>query len=132
VSLWKRAACSTTLRRVRAFSTKAKHSPGDDRWAAVYSFEYVREFLAYFKAMGYPLLRSTDYPRFDAFLAAMDDLRETDLVDPARLEKATEECARFYEFLTELFENISKRDVLAGVPFDRRAAAATLALYLGH
>lgn len=117
---------------VRAFSTKAKHSPGDDRWSAVYSFEYVREFLAYFKAMGYPLLRSTDYPHFDAFLDAMDDLRETDLVDPARLEKATDECARFYEFLIELFDKISRRDVLAGVPFDRRAAAGTLALYLGH
>ncbi len=116
---------------VRAFATKAKHSPSEDRWAAVYSFEFVREFLAYFRAMGYPLLRSTDYPRFDAFLAAMDDLRDTDLVDPGRLEKAIDECAAFHDFLSELFDNISRRDVLEGVPFDRRAAAATLALYLG-
>jgi hypothetical protein len=117
---------------VRAFATKAQHSPSDDRWAAVYSFEFVREFLAYFRAMGYPLLRSTDYPRFDAFLAAMDDLQETDLVDPTRLEKAINECAAFHGFLIELFDNISKRDVLEGVPFDRRAAASTLALYLGR
>jgi hypothetical protein len=116
---------------VRAFSTKAQHSPSADGWSKVYNFEYVREFLAYFRAMGYPLLRSTDYPRFDAFLSAMDALRDTDLVDPIRLQKATLECGQFHGFLTDLFDNISKRDVLVGVPFNRRAAASTLRLYLG-
>ena len=33
-------------------------------------FAFVREFLAYFRAMGYPLLRASDYPRVDAFMAA--------------------------------------------------------------
>ncbi|HEY6729228.1 MAG TPA: hypothetical protein VI197_34695 [Polyangiaceae bacterium] len=116
---------------VRAFATKAQHSPTDDRWTAVFSFEFVREFLAYFRAMGYPLLRATDYPRFDAFLSAMEALGDTELVDPTRLDKAIQECIAFHEFLIELFENISRRDVLNGVPFDRRAAASTLALYLG-
>ncbi|HEY2405499.1 MAG TPA: hypothetical protein VGI10_05840, partial [Polyangiaceae bacterium] len=37
---------------VRAFSSKAQHSPAEDRWAAVHNFQYVREFLAYFRAMG--------------------------------------------------------------------------------
>jgi hypothetical protein len=31
----------------------------------------------------------------------------------------------------ELFDAISKRDELAGIPFDRRAAATALKLYLG-
>jgi len=117
---------------VRAFSTKAQHSPSEDRWAAVHTFQYVREFLAYFRAMGYPLLRSTDYPRFDAFMAAMSGLEDTDLVDPARLEAAIDECVAFHGFLLALFEDISKRDELAGTAFDRRAAAASLRLYLGE
>jgi hypothetical protein len=81
--------------------------------------------------MGYPLLRSSDYPRFDAFMAAMRRLQETDLIDPARLEKAIDECVAFHGFLVQLFEDISRRDVLEGHPFDRRAAASALRLYLG-
>ena len=117
---------------VRAFSTKAQHSPTEDRWAPVYNFQYVREFLAYFRAMGYPLLRASDYPRFDAFMSAMGRLGDTDLVDPARLENAIDECMAFHGFLLQLFDDISKREVLAGVQFDRRAAAAALKLYLGE
>ncbi|HEY6080685.1 MAG TPA: hypothetical protein VIW29_17845 [Polyangiaceae bacterium] len=116
---------------VRAFSSKAVHSPTDDRWAALYNFQYVREFLAYFRAMGYPLLRSSDYPRFDSFMAALSGLEDTDLVDPTRLEAAIDECMAFHGFLTQLFEDISKRDELQSVAFDRREAAASLKLYLG-
>ena len=116
---------------VRAFSTKAQHSPNEDRWAALYDFQYVREFLAYFRAMGYPLLRASDYPRFDAFMAAMSALEDTDLVDPARLEAAIDECVAFHGFLVQLFDDISRRDELDGIGFDRRAAAASLRLYLG-
>jgi hypothetical protein len=118
-------------RIVRAFSTKAQHSSNEDRWSAVYNFHYVREFLSYFRAMGYPLLRATDYPRFDAFISAMSALEDTDLVEASRLEAAIDECVAFYGFLTQLFEDISRRDELAGMPFDRRAAAAALRLYLG-
>lgn len=117
---------------VRAFYTKAQASPAEDGWAPVYNFQYVREFLSYFRAMGYPLLRSADYPRFDAFMAAMSRLEDTDLVDPARLEAAIDECMAFHGFLQRLFEDISKRDELAGSNFDRRGAAASLKLYLGE
>lgn len=116
---------------VRAFATKAQHSPAEDRWAPIYNFQYVREFLAYFRAMGYPLLRAGDYPRIDAFMAAMSRLEDTDLVDPARIEAAIDECVAFHGFLKQLFDDIGKRDELAGVPFDRRAAAGALRLYLG-
>ena len=117
---------------VRAFSTKAQHSPSEDRWAPIYNFQYVREFLAYFRAMGYPLLRAADYPRFDAFMLAMGRLEDTDLVDPTRLERAIDECMAFHGFLVQLFDDISKRHALVGVSFDRRAAAASLRLYLGE
>lgn len=116
----------------RAFASKARHTnPSADRWTNIASFAFVREFLAYFRAMGYPLLRVGDYPRVDAFMRAMNDLEEIDLVDPDRLTAAVRECEAFYEFLTILFDQISKRDELAGVAFDRPAAARALRLYLG-
>jgi hypothetical protein len=85
----------------------------------------------YFGAMGYPLLRAADYPRFDAFIGALTALEETDLLDPQRLERAVSEAERFQTFLIELFEQIGLRDELRDVPFDRRAAAESLKLYLG-
>lgn len=116
---------------VRAFYTKAQYSETEDRWITIHNFNYVREFLAYFRAMGYPLLRAADYPRFDAFISATSRLQDTDLVDSARLERAIDECMAFHSYLQQLFEDISRRDVLEGVPFDRRAAASALRLYLG-
>jgi hypothetical protein len=116
---------------VRAFAQKARAVPeGDVRWSTTQSFQFVREFLAYFRAMGYPLLRAADYPRFDAFLAAMAALEETDLLETSRLHQAIAECEVFYEFLTALFDQIGRRVELATIPFDRRAAAEALKLYL--
>ncbi len=136
-----RRALSERLRRdvwmfaqiVRAFSTKARAVPSSEvKWSGASSLQFVREFLAYFRSMGYSLLRAADYPRFDAFMSAMSSLEEADLVDPSRLQEATVECDRFFEFLTSLFDSISHRDELAGAPFDRRAAAEALRLYLGE
>jgi hypothetical protein len=116
---------------VRAFVTKAQHSTDDERWCAGHRFQYVREFLAYFRALGYPLLRAADYPRAEAFVAAMARLEDTDWIDPARLRVALEESTAFHGFLSQLFEHVSAREELALLPFDRHAAAATLRLYLG-
>jgi hypothetical protein len=81
--------------------------------------------------MGYPLLRVGDYPRAPAFMKAMSGLADADLIDPARLDAAAAECEAFFSFLTDLFDQISKREELAGVAFDRQAAARSLKLYLG-
>ena len=135
-----RRSLSSRLRRdvwmfaqiVRAFAAKARSAPSrEDRWSGPSSLQFVREFLMYFRAMGYPLLRAADYPRFDAFIGALAALEETDLVDPQRLEAAVAEAERFQTFLIELFEQIGQRDELREVPFDRRAAAESLKLYLG-
>jgi hypothetical protein len=116
----------------RAFSSKARHADArSDSWAATQSLSFIREFLAYFRAMGYPLLRVGDYPRVDAFMQAMNGLADADLLDPERLDAAAAECEAFHAFLTDLFERISKREELAGVAFDRPAAARALKLYLG-
>ncbi len=135
-----RRASSERLRRdvwmfaqiLRAFAHKARAATAaDDRWAGAASFQFVKEFLRYFRAMGYPLLRGSDYPRFDAFLGAMNGIGDTDLLDPPRLEAALAEAEAFRSFLDGLFEQIGARAELADAPFDRRAAAMTLKLYLG-
>jgi hypothetical protein len=118
---------------VRAFAVKARavRVDGHERWLGGSPLTFAREFVAYFRAMGYPLLRAADYPRVDAFLGAIANLRDADLLDPTRLEAAVEEAERFRAFLNELFEAIGRRDELASIPFDRRAAAEALKLYLG-
>jgi hypothetical protein len=119
---------------VRAFAVKARavSSSSVEDWTGVSPLQFVREFLAYFRAMGYPLLRAADYPRFDAFLAAMNSLEESHLFDPKRLEHATNECDHFHSFLLELFDRIGKRSELQSAEFDRRGAAAALKMYLGE
>jgi hypothetical protein len=116
----------------RAFAQKARHAdPTVDQWSKLQSFAFVREFLAYFRAMGYPLLRVGDYPRVDAFMEAMSGLRDADLLDPQRLAVAVEESEAFYLFLVDLFDRIADREELRDVPFDKHAAARALRLYLG-
>ncbi|MCS6902376.1 MAG: hypothetical protein RMJ98_22270, partial [Myxococcales bacterium] len=119
-------------RILHAFVLKARYAdPTEDRWAGAASFRFVQEFLSYFKAMGYPLLRGSDYPRFNEFLASMSALTDTDLLDPARLDAAIEEAEAFQDFLNRLFEQVSHREELQDIPFDRKGAAQALKLYLG-
>lgn len=116
----------------RAFASKARHTdPTLDTWGTAQNLSFVREFLSYFRAMGYPLLRIGDYPRVDAFMKAVSGIADADLVDPVRLDAAAAECEAFYGFLTELFDRIGQREDLEGVAFDRQAAARALKLYLG-
>jgi hypothetical protein len=117
---------------VRAFAHKARaFQAAEHGWTGISPLQFVREFLTYFKAMGYPLLRASDYPRFDAFLAAMSQLEDSDLYDALKLGQAIQECERFQEFLTTLFAQLGNRDELSKVPFDRRGAAEALKMYLG-
>jgi hypothetical protein len=117
---------------VRAVGLKVRAvSSQEHDWAGASRLGFVREFLVYFRAMGYPLLRASDYPRVDAFVAAITALEDDDFLDPARLDSALEECAHFHQFLSELFDKIGQRAELAGVGFDRRSAAESLRLYLG-
>jgi hypothetical protein len=115
----------------RAFASKARHAdPTLDRWSVPESYGFVRDYLGYFRAMGYPVLVLGDYQKARSLLASLAALRDTDLLDPARLDNAARECEAFYDFSIQLFERLSQKD-LAGVPFDRQAAARSLRLYLG-
>jgi hypothetical protein len=109
---------------VRAVGQKVRAVAGrENLWLGSSRLGFVGEFLVYFRAMGYPLLRASDYPRVDAFVVAMTALADDDLLDPSRLAAALAECEHFYQFLTDLFEKIGHRTELYGVSFDRRSAA---------
>ncbi|MEO0321790.1 MAG: hypothetical protein AAF447_02455 [Myxococcota bacterium] len=117
---------------LRAFLAKAKAAPEEwDGWSASGSFQFVREFLDHFRAIGYQLVRASDYTRMGRFLASLEGLRDVDLLEPARLEDAVSECEAFRSFLETLFREVGQRQELRETPFDRRAAADTLRIYLG-
>jgi hypothetical protein len=117
---------------VRAFVTKARSgaSARTEDWNGDSPLDFVREFVTHFRAMGYPLLRSTDYPRVDAFVRAISELHHADLLDAGRVATVVEEAERFQGFLIALFEAIGRRDELAGTAFDRDAADESLRLYV--
>jgi hypothetical protein len=117
---------------VRAVAQKVRAAAGrEELWTGSSRLGFVGEFLVYFRAMGYPLLRASDYPRVETFVGAMTALAGDELVDPARLETALSECEHFFEFLSDLFDKIGHRSELQGASFDRRSAAESLRLYLG-
>ncbi len=117
---------------LRAFLAKGHAAKEDENmWATYASFRFVHEFLGHFRAIGYQLVRQSDYPRLDAFLTALESLRNADLFSPERLALAIDECSGLYDYLGELFENVSKREELEGRAFDKKAAAEVLRIYLG-
>jgi hypothetical protein len=136
-----RAAASVRLRRdvwmfkqiLRAFLAKAQASNGDelDQWSSASSFVFVREFLDHFRAIGYQLVRRSDYDRLDHFISALETLRDADLLNEERMWDAVSECQAFYEYLERLFAQISRREELRDLPFDKKHAAETLRVYLG-
>ncbi|MCP4603920.1 MAG: hypothetical protein GY847_25930 [Proteobacteria bacterium] len=116
---------------LRAFIEKAQTSAGAaDQWSGMNTFRFVREFVKYFRSMGYQLLRYTDYEQFDKFMRLVDRLREGDVLEVQRLERVVESCEDFKKFLKETFDSVSNRDELKNVPFDRKEAARTLKLFV--
>lgn len=119
---------------LRAFLAKAEAAPEQpevDCWEATASLRFVKEFLEHFRAIGFQLVRLSDYARLDRFMSAIEGLRDVDLLERGKLAAAARECHSFYEYLDGLFGEISKRRELQKRPFDKRAAAETLRVYLG-
>lgn len=118
---------------LRAFIAKAQASRGDtNRWEETASFQFVRDFLSHFRAVGYRLVCLHDYARVEPFLAVLADLRDVDLLAPSRLETAVAEAHALYEFLGQLFQGVSEREEIEAAQFDRKDAIETLRIYLGR
>ncbi len=117
---------------LRAFLAKARVATEVvDAWGARGDFSFVRQFLTHFRALGYPLVRVSQYEHVAPLLLALESIRDVELLDPVRLSDAVVEATRFYERLEAMFDEISRRDELVSVPFDRTNAAEALKIYLG-
>jgi hypothetical protein len=118
---------------LRAFGAKAHGTVGAaDRWSGLNTLRFVREFVSYFKSMGYQLLRYSDYAAFDEFMVLVERLRDGDVLDGQRLAEVLGACGDFNAHLEAMFEAVGRRAELRDVPFDKRDAARTLKLFLGH
>lgn len=115
---------------LRAFSAKAQHTEIEDRWEPHPNSRYVKQFLAYFRALGHPLVTLAAYPRSDAFIATMSQLDGGVLVDARMVQRVLNECAAFQDHLRKVFDDLCHRGDLNGVEFDRRASALALRSYL--
>jgi hypothetical protein len=116
---------------LRAFIAKASAAAEyPDKWSGSSDFQFVKDFLNHFKAIGYQLVRMSDYKRLDPFLEVLEDLRDADLLDPSRIQAAVEESQVFREYLLDLVKQISRRAELIEVPFDKKRAADHLKRYL--
>lgn len=116
---------------LRAFVAKAEAGTDQsDRWGNTSDLDFVQDFLSHFRAIGLQLIRLADYERIEWFLDALDALRDRDAGQRAALDKILGESRVFLEHLQSLFDEVSKRQELAEVPFDRRAAVQALKLYL--
>lgn len=134
-----RRAQSDRLRRdiwvftqiLRAFLAKAAAAPETaNRWSGTSSYRFVRDFITYFRNLGYHLLRAFNYPRFDEFMSLVEALSSNEVLEQDFIEVFVRECEMFRDYLLETFDTVSQRDELAGVEFDRHDAAETLRLYL--
>jgi hypothetical protein len=116
---------------LRAFIEKTQGSfIATDQWSKMSNFRFVREFIGYFRSMGYQLLRYSDYAEFDKFMDLVDRLRDGDVLEVQRISNVIAACEHFMAFLDQTFEAVGHREELADVPFDKKEAARTLKLFL--
>lgn len=116
---------------LRAFIEKTKGSyRTTDQWSEMTTFRFVREFVGYFRSMGYQLLRYSDYAEFDKFMTLVDRLREGDVLEVQRISNVIAACEDFMTFLDKTFDAVGRREELAGIPFDKKEAVQTLKLFL--
>ena len=116
---------------LRAFLAKAAAAPETaNRWGGTSSYRFVKDFITYFRNLGYHLLRAFDYERFDEFMSLVEALSSEEVLEQDFIDVFVRECELFRDYLLDKFEVINQRKELRGVEFDRHSAAETLRLYL--
>lgn len=116
---------------MRGFLAKAAAAPETaNRWSGNSSYIFVREFIAYFRNIGYQLLRASDYEKADEFMKQVETLSAADVIDQDAVEVFARECDDFRSYLLQSFKKLGESAPLTAHPFDRHATAETLRLYL--
>lgn len=116
---------------LRGFLAKAAAAPETaNRWMGNSSYRFVREFITYFRNLGYHLIRVSSYERFNEFMKQVESLSATEVIDQDAVEVFVYECEAFQSYLLSTFESLDESVMLADLPFDRHGAAVTLRLYL--
>ncbi|MCK9522219.1 MAG: hypothetical protein M0R76_04130 [Proteobacteria bacterium] len=117
---------------LQAFIAKANDALRTaDQWVGTDTVNFIQTFVSYFRSMGYQLLRYSDYAQFDRFIMLVERLRDEDALESQHLVPIIAECEAFYHHLDTLFHNISHREELQRIDFDKHDAATTLKLFLG-
>ncbi len=116
----------------RAFVLRAREArkADADLWSSGPSLRFVRDYLGYFGAMGRALAWETDYAHADRLSLTLYALADVDWLDGPQLDAAVAECEAFAAWLSDAHEKTSRRDELAGAPFDKRDAAEALRAYM--
>ncbi len=118
---------------VRAFGAKARAlATSVSTWLDERDGRFVTEFWVYFDAFGYSVLRASHYARTEPFVRAASALHQKEACDPYRALEAAREADELRKFLLTLCEQSEASDGQFDEPFDRRAAAESLRLYLGR
>jgi hypothetical protein len=118
---------------LRAFLEKAQTTvSAADTWSGMASFHFVRSFMRYFRALGYQLVRHSNYDQFDEFIFLLDRLKGGDVLQVQRFSNVVEACEDFQNFLQLSFESLDDQQELKGIPFDRKEAAITLKMFLSN
>ncbi len=118
---------------MRGFLAKAAAAPeAVNSWDSQSSYSFVREFIVYFRNLGYHLLRTSEYQRFSEFMVQVEGLSATDVHDRISIDVFVQECEVFRRYLKDVFESLGMSHTLVNTTFDKHAAAQTLRLYLDH
>ena len=116
---------------LRGFLAKAAAAPETaNSWSGQSSYLFVREFIVYFRNLGYHLLRASGYERLNEFMMQVEALSAAEVLHQDAVEVFVQECAAFREFLKQRFKAYKETGPLVEMEFDRREAAETLRLYL--
>lgn len=116
---------------MRAFLAKAEAAPESaNKWSGTSSYRFVRDFIVYFKNLGFHLLRASSYERIDELMTLIQALNASDMLEHELVEVFVRECEFFRDDLQHTFDAVSQSEELRGVPFDRHGAAETLRMFL--
>ncbi|MEZ4406874.1 MAG: hypothetical protein R3A52_10405 [Polyangiales bacterium] len=117
----------------RAFVARAREARKTDAdlWSSGPSLRFARDYLRYFGAMGRALAWETDYAHAERLSHALYGLADVDWLDGPQLDAVIAECEAFAAWLSDAHDKASKREELAGSPFDKRAAAELLRAHMG-